>query len=61
MGLDAAKETDVSTCIIIVVKCAVTIQPLVIKALDCAVCTQHFAQVVVVTVNLHGNAWNACI
>ena len=61
MGLDAAKETDFSTYIRIMVKYAVTIQPLDIKSLDCAVCTQHFAQIVVVTVNLHGNAWNASI
>jgi len=61
VGLDTAKETDFSTYLRIMARHAVTIQPSNIKTLDCAVGTQHFAQRLVVTVNLHGNAWNACM
>lgn len=41
------------------VKCVFTHQPLDIVAWHCAMCTQCFLKIVVVTVNLLRNIWNA--
>lgn len=60
MGLDAAKEIDFSACIIIIVKCVFAHQPPDIVAWDCAMCTQCFPKIVVVTVNSLGRTLNGC-
>lgn len=45
----------------IMMKHEVTVQPLDINTLDCAVCTHQFAQTVVVMVNLHGSLHSSLI